>query len=275
MRSWLAAFQKIRRRAPRARWSACFTSDEEIGSPRIAAQSSRRRRAAPRAVFNIRGPGRPTGNVVSGRKGGVFMKMEIAGKGRRIPAAISTDGISAIEELARKITALHAITDLTKGTTVNVGLISGRADRQTRSRRGRNAKSILRYGHAGPSARGRDGARFARIVETVNVPGTSAKLEIAGEFQSRWSKRPDSKASVRALRVVALSDVRPQGPRGEFARRLRRIFRLHGGRRHADHSARLVPSAAKAPHAGGIPRWSIPSSRGANRPPGAHRGSRD
>ena len=35
------------------------------------------------------------------------------------------DGRSAIEELARKIQSLHALTDLDRGITINVGLISG------------------------------------------------------------------------------------------------------------------------------------------------------
>src|ERR1044072_1886652 len=76
-----------------------------------------------RAVFNSE-PGRPSGNVVNGRKGGVFMKMAITGKAAHSGGYFS-DGISAIEELARKTIALHAITDLPRGTTVNVGLVSG------------------------------------------------------------------------------------------------------------------------------------------------------
>ena len=35
------------------------------------------------------------------------------------------DGRSAIEELARKVQALHALTDLERGITINVGLVSG------------------------------------------------------------------------------------------------------------------------------------------------------
>src|SRR5256885_16214760 len=84
-----------------------FTSDEEIGSPACRPIIEAEARRA-RAVFNSE-PGRPTGNVVTGRKGGVFMKMEITGKAAHSGGNF-TDGISAIEELARKITALHAIT---------------------------------------------------------------------------------------------------------------------------------------------------------------------
>ena len=116
----LAAFKKFGG-AP-APLVGLFTSDEEIGSPAcrpiIEAEAKRAR-----AVFNSE-PGRPSGNVVTGRKGGVFMKMEVIGKAAHSGGNYA-EGISAIEELARKTVALHAITDLTKGTTVNVGLISG------------------------------------------------------------------------------------------------------------------------------------------------------
>ena len=104
----LAAFQKFGG-AP-APLVGLFTSDEEIGSPACRPIIEAEARRA-RAVFNSE-PGRPTGNVVNGRKGGVFMKMEITGKAAHSGGNFS-DGISAIEELARKIIALHAITDLT------------------------------------------------------------------------------------------------------------------------------------------------------------------
>src|SRR3954463_15395838 len=116
----LAAFRKFGG-AP-APLVGLFTSDEEIGSPACRPIIEAEARRA-RAVFNSE-PGRRSGNVVTGRKGGVFMKMEIAGKAAHSGGNFA-EGISAIEELARKTIALHAITDLTRGTTVNVGLVSG------------------------------------------------------------------------------------------------------------------------------------------------------
>jgi glutamate carboxypeptidase len=154
-----------------------FTSDEEIGSPACRPIIEAEARRA-RAVFNSE-PGRPSGNVVTGRKGGVFMKMEITGKAAHSGGNF-TDGISAIEELARKITALHAITDLTRGTTVNVGLISGGQTVNTVAPWAR-CEIDLRY--ITPPDREAAMARIERIVETANVPGTRATLEIAGEFR--------------------------------------------------------------------------------------------
>src|SRR3954453_6913851 len=168
----LAAFQKFGG-AP-APLVGLFTSDEEIGSPAcrpiIEAEAKRAR-----AVFNFE-PGRPTGNVVSGRKGGVFMKMEVTGKAAHSGGNF-IEGISAIEELARKIVALHAITDLTRGTTVNVGLISGG---QTVYTVAPWAKCEIDLRYVTPPDREAAMAKITRIVETAHVPGTRATLAIAG-----------------------------------------------------------------------------------------------
>src|SRR5215467_6075342 len=55
-----------------------ITSDEEIASPACRPVIERVAREA-RCVLNSE-PGRPTGNVVTGRKGGVFMRFEVFGK---------------------------------------------------------------------------------------------------------------------------------------------------------------------------------------------------
>ena len=171
----LAAFQKFG--GSPAPLVGLFTSDEEIGSPACRPIIEAEARRA-RAVFNSE-PGRPSGNVVTGRKGGVFMKMEIAGKAAHSGGNFS-EGISAIEELARKITALHAITDLTKGTTLNVGLVSGGQTVNTVAPWAR-CEIDLRY--VTPPDRDAAMAKIERIVAASNVPGTSANLEIAGEFK--------------------------------------------------------------------------------------------
>jgi glutamate carboxypeptidase len=153
-----------------------FTSDEEIGSPSSRPVIEAEARRA-RAVFNSE-PGRPSGAVVTGRKGGVFMKMEVVGKAAHSGANFG-DGISAIEELSRKIIALHAITDLTKGTTVNVGLISGGQTVNTVAPWAR-CEIDLRY--VTPADRASAMAKIESIVATSHLPGTRATLEIAGEF---------------------------------------------------------------------------------------------
>src|SRR6056297_1486429 len=101
---------------------ALYTGDEEIGSPTSRPIIENSAREA-RLVFNSE-PGRPTGNVVTGRKGGVFMRCEVAGVAAHSGGNYEK-GRSAIEEIARKIQAWHQVTDLDAGVTVNVGLIEG------------------------------------------------------------------------------------------------------------------------------------------------------
>jgi glutamate carboxypeptidase len=153
-----------------------FTSDEEIGSPFSRAVIENEARRA-RAVFNSE-PGRPGNGVVTGRKGGVFMKMEVTGKAAHSGANFK-DGVSAIEELASKITALHALTDLDKGTTVNVGLISGG---QTVNTVAPWAKCEIDLRFVTPADRALAMEQIRSIVERSFVPGTTASLQVAGEF---------------------------------------------------------------------------------------------
>lgn len=153
-----------------------ITSDEEIGSPSSRPVIEREGRAA-RAVFNSE-PGRPTGNVVTSRKGGIFMHLAIAGKAAHSGANFAA-GISAIGELAHKIIQIHALTDLTKGITLNVGLVSGGQSVNTTAP---YAEGQIDMRYVDPKDRATVMAEIERIVATPSVPGTRAVLTIKGEF---------------------------------------------------------------------------------------------
>ena len=153
-----------------------FTGDEEIGSPEGRAIIEQTATGA-RAVFNSE-PGRPTGNVVTGRKGGVFMALHITGRAAHSGGNFA-EGISAIEELARKIQAIHALTDLDRGITLNVGLVSGGQSVNTVAPSA-DAQIDLRY--VDPADRDDIIAAIASIVARSHLPGTSATLTIKGEF---------------------------------------------------------------------------------------------
>jgi glutamate carboxypeptidase len=99
-----------------------YTSDEEIASPSSRPVIENEARNA-RVVFNAE-PGRESGNAVIGRKGASFFKFRITGKSAH-SGGQHEKGISAIGELAAKITELHKLTDYEVGTTLNVGLVSG------------------------------------------------------------------------------------------------------------------------------------------------------
>jgi glutamate carboxypeptidase len=169
----LAAFARFGAPVPLV---GLYTSDEEIASPSSRALIEQEARRA-RAVFNAE-PGRPSGNVVTGRKGGVFMRMEIRG----VPAHSGVNfeqGISAIEELSRKVTAIHALTGLKKGITVNVGLVSGGQSVNTVAP---NASAEIDVRYIEPQDRSRVVEGIEAIVSTSSVEGTTATLEILGEF---------------------------------------------------------------------------------------------
>src|SRR5205807_212687 len=85
-----------------------FTADEEIGSPSSKALIEEEARRA-RAVFNAE-PGRPNGGIVTGRKGGIFMRLEVTGMAEiaRIVAHSHLPGSSAKLEISAEFDPLVA-----------------------------------------------------------------------------------------------------------------------------------------------------------------------
>jgi len=170
----LAAFKAVGG-AP-APLAGLITSDEEIASPSSRPVIERVAREA-RCVFNSE-PGRPTGAVVTGRKGGVFMRMVIEGRAAHSGGNFE-HGISAIGELAHKIVAIHALTDLKRGITLNVGLVKGGQSVNTTAP---EAEGQIDFRYVTPKDRAEILARIEAIVASSTVPGTKAKLTISGEF---------------------------------------------------------------------------------------------
>jgi glutamate carboxypeptidase len=153
-----------------------FTGDEEIGSPEGRPVIEAEARGA-RVVFNSE-PGRPDKGVVTGRKGGVFMVFDIEGKAAHSGGNFE-QGISAIGELAAKITAIHALTDIPRGITLNVGLVQGGQSVNTVAP---SAQGQIDLRYVAPADRDEVMAKIEAIVAKSFVPGTKAKLTIRGEF---------------------------------------------------------------------------------------------
>ncbi len=154
-----------------------FTGDEEIGSPSskdiIIAEAEKARLA-----FNSE-PSRPSGNIVTQRKGGIFCHCAIKGVAAH-SGGFFTEGRSAILELAHKIQALHALTDLERGTTINVGLVRG----------GQSVNTVAAEASCDIDIRYQDTAerdniltQVKTICEKVYVEDTSSSFSIHGEFQ--------------------------------------------------------------------------------------------
>jgi len=155
---------------------ALFTGDEEIGSPFSRPVIEAHARAA-RVCFNSE-PGRAAGAAVTGRKGGVFMRFEITGKAAHSGANFEM-GISAINELAHKVLALNALSDPASGITLNVGVVSGG---QTVNTVAPWARGEVDLRFITPAQREATFAKIEAVMAKSYVPGTTAKLEITGEF---------------------------------------------------------------------------------------------
>ena len=150
-----------------------FSCDEEIGSPATRDLIMARVRGA-RAVFNAE-PGRVSGNVVTSRKGSMLVEFEVEGVAAH--AGINhAAGASAIDALARKTLALHALTDPATGVTANVGVVHGgvvsnmvaphaRAELDLRFTADTNPEDLL--------------ARVRAIIEEESVPRTQGRITVA------------------------------------------------------------------------------------------------
>jgi glutamate carboxypeptidase len=99
-----------------------LTGDEEIGS-RTARPLLEQAADGVAAAFVVEPPGK-TGNLKTSRKGLGRFTLTVTGRASHAGTA-RADGVSAIEELAHQILALHALTDDDAGTSVNVGVVSG------------------------------------------------------------------------------------------------------------------------------------------------------
>jgi len=153
-----------------------YTGDEEIASPSSREFTMDTARGA-RAVFNAE-PGRPTGNVVSGRKGAFFIDFEVDGVAAH--AGVNHDkGASAIEALARKIIALHALTDRQSGVTANVGTLRGGMSVNTVAD---HAMAQLDVRFPAEVDRDRLHARIVEIIEGEALPCTCGRITHLANF---------------------------------------------------------------------------------------------
>jgi glutamate carboxypeptidase len=147
-----------------------LNSDEEVLSP-----SSRpliRAEAARSTSVAVTEPARPGGEYVIARKGAGKFFLEVQGWNAHAGAQPEL-GRSAVGARAQTICALHAMTDLKEGTTVNVGVVRG----GTRS----NVVADQCYAEIDlrawtPEAAGRAMARFREIAARADVDDTSGRL---------------------------------------------------------------------------------------------------
>ena len=214
-----------------------LTSDEEIGSPTSRALIEDRARQS--AYVLVLEPPLPDGSLKTARKGVGHFVIEVEGRPAHAGVEIQK-GISAIEELARLILRLHALTDLASGVSVNVGRDRGGDDPERRRRPGLGPRR-----RPGPDAgAGRDD-RGGHPVDPHDPP--RGPPDHPGRLQpAADGADPGVAAPLRAGPVPRPVD-RAGAGRGLDRRRLRRQLhgrprrpdprrpRLPGGGAHADH----------------------------------------
>ncbi len=109
---------------PRCGVTLALTCDEEVGSFSGWPLLERLARGSAVQCGLVLEPPVSGGSVKTGRKGTGMFTMKV--EGRAAHAGLDPEkGASAILELARQIERLHALKDLGRGVTVNVGVISG------------------------------------------------------------------------------------------------------------------------------------------------------
>jgi glutamate carboxypeptidase len=147
-----------------------LNSDEEVLSPTsrplIRAEAERASSVA------VTEPARPGGEYVIGRKGAAKFFMEVVGRAAHAGNQPEV-GRSAVLAMAHKICALHAMTDLSGGTTVNVGVVRG-GERSNVVADRCHAEIDLRAWTA--AAADKAIARFHEIADHPHVDGTTAAL---------------------------------------------------------------------------------------------------
>jgi glutamate carboxypeptidase len=108
---------------PDRRVTLLITSDEETGSN--ASRALIEAEALAHAVVFVLEPAHPPrASLKTWRKGVGVYGITVTGRAAHAGAA-HDEGINAIEELARHVLAIQALTDYAAGTTVNVGVIRG------------------------------------------------------------------------------------------------------------------------------------------------------
>jgi len=201
-----------------------FNADEERLSPTsralIQAEAGRAH------SVGILEPARPGGECVMARKGAGTFTLEVTGQAAH--AGLQPElGASAIADLAQKIVELHALTDLARGTTVNVGVIQGGERPNVVADRAR-AEIDLRVWT--PEEGERMVALMQEIAQVPRVPGTQARLTGVIDFPP-WP--PGLPGTVRLVELL-------QAAGRDLGVEVRAI--ATGGGSDGNHTAHVAPT---------------------------------
>lgn len=163
-------------------------SDEEIGS--TGSRELIEKEASRSEAVLVLEPS-VDGKLKSGRKGVGDFQVTVIGKAAHAGSE-PENGISAIDELAKIIIDLHAMTDLQRGTTVNVGVISG----------GTRSNVIAAEAHAEVDLRVTsitEGERMIRTILNLQPHNKGARLEIKGGLNRPPMEQTDGNLKLFAI----------------------------------------------------------------------------
>ncbi len=148
-----------------------FSCDEELGSP-TSSKKMREVLTGAKAVFSCEPGGPRPGRVTLSRKGSGHMHLTVQGRAAHAGRNFS-DGASAILAMSRKILDFNRLVDLSRGLTVNTGLVSGGTSANTVAPSA-EARVHLTYRTLEDGERVVDALR--RITAREDVPGTTAHI---------------------------------------------------------------------------------------------------
>lgn len=172
-----------------------LTSDEEMGSPTSRALIEKH--AENKKYALIMEAARPCGSLVTERRGCGSFILQVTGKAAH--AGLETEEkCSAIEELAQKIIKLHALSDITKGISVNVGVIEGGTSVNTVAQSA-SANIDLRISKK-EQAKWLE-KKIAGICEEPDVKGTTIKLT-GGIDRLPMVKNEQNEALLKIVRAI-------------------------------------------------------------------------
>jgi glutamate carboxypeptidase len=189
----LKAIRDLKLETPR-RIVALFDSDEEVGS-----HSSRRFILAEAKksdhVFVLEPSISPHGGLKTSRKGVGVFRMKVRGVASHAGIAYEA-GVNAIEEISRQVLKLQAMTNVKKGTTVNVGVICG----------GTRSNVVPAEAEIEIDVRietAREGERITKAIHGLRPTHKKARLEISGSVNRPPLERtPQIAALFKCAQIV-------------------------------------------------------------------------
>ncbi len=173
---------------PRPPVRLLLNGDEEIGS--LASREVIEQEAAGAAAALVF-ESAADGALKTARKGiGIF---DIEVRGVEAHAGLDPSrGVSAIDELARVVLALHALTDPAAGTTVNVGVVEGGTRTNVTAGRARAAIDVR-------IARQSEAARIDAALAALAPHDERAAITVGGEWNRPAMERGEGTAALFGL----------------------------------------------------------------------------